>query len=539
MASFTDIFGGSTIYPAQPTFIQLSLSTNIVLSWPIEIAPPGVPVVAEIIEVTTTTGGLTISLEDARQTSTGYTALFNNIGANTFTVLDALGNVLMAVPSGQVWQIYLANNSTIQGTFRVFQYGAGVSSANAAALAGAGLKAITTTLNERIAINAKSADYVIVNGDRANCIEWIGGTGNFTLPNAATVGSDWFCLIKNNGTGIVTVTPPSGTIDQSPSLAFAVDNSAIVVTDGTNYFTIGFGQAINSVFDFLSIDLTGASGNVVLAGAQLNRISYRFIGALAGNVSIVVPNTVQQYWIDNETTGAFSLTVKTAAVAGIAVSQGTRNILYSDGTTVLTAVTFGSTGFTNGSAAAPSIFFTAHPDAGFYVPAGGTSQIGAATSGLQRLLIDPKGHWTIEQPDTTTSPTFTIEGPFGSGIGLQVGQQLQSAVSPVASFLSNGINGFCVISIASSNAVIGTSDLSIFQTDTNECVIYNRANSLLRLGTSGVDRLVINGLGALALTTTTSPTATAGGGGAIPGTVLGYLSLSINGTAVKIPYYSP
>jgi hypothetical protein len=54
-----------------------------------------------------------------------------------------------------------------------------------------------------------------------------------------------------------------------------------------------------------------------------------------------VPTTVQQYWVDNETTGAFSFTVKTSAGAGVSVAAGTRAILYCNGTSVVNADTAG------------------------------------------------------------------------------------------------------------------------------------------------------------------------------------------------------
>lgn len=335
---FVDTFGGNAIYPSQPSFLQVLLTSDIILSWPIEIAAGGAAIVADIIEVSANADNLTISLSDARQTSTGYTSLFNNIGTHTFSVLDSTGTTLMTVASGEVWEIYLADNSTAAGTWRVFQYGAGVSSANAAALAGAGLVAITTTLNEEMEVQAEAADYAIVNADRAKIIEWTGGTGNITLPAAGTVGANWFVIIKNSGTGIATVTPTSGTIDQIASLNFSPEESAFIVTDGTNYFTVGFGQSVNSVFDFVAINVAG-TGDFVLTGANLNRVSYRFTGVLTGNRNIIVPNTIQQYWVDNETSGAFSLTVKTAAGTGITVPQGARTILYSDGTNIVNAET--------------------------------------------------------------------------------------------------------------------------------------------------------------------------------------------------------
>lgn len=344
MPGFTSVFGGSNIAPALPTYLPLSIAVNTLLGWPTELTAAGQPVLAEILDVTATVGGLSLQLSDARQSSTGYCALFNNVATNSFAVIDNLGNTLMTVASGQVWQIYLADNSTQGGTWRVFQFGAGVSNANAASLAGAGLKAISTTLNENITINQQSANYAIQNADRAACVEWTGGSGGvLTSPSPAAVGSGWFCFVQNSGTGTFTFTPASGTINGAASQIFQPLDSAIIVTDGTNFFTIGLGRSIASTFNFVQISLAGATGTVVLAGAQLNRISYRFTGLLAGNTTVQVPGSIQQYWVDNETTGAFTLTFSSAGGGSTtAVAQGNKAILYCDGTNVVNAVTIPS-----------------------------------------------------------------------------------------------------------------------------------------------------------------------------------------------------
>jgi hypothetical protein len=338
MTVYTEIFGGGTIYPAEPTFLSLTFSANVDLVWPIEQSVGGDDIVAKIIELHPSTTGLTVSLADARQVSTGYTVVFYNAEASTVTILDNGGNTLLTVASGEAWQIYLRDNSTANGLWRTFQQGAGTSTANAASLAGAGLKAITTTLNTKMEPETQAVSYVIVNADRATVQQWTGASGAFTLPNPATVGSDWYVGVKNSGTGSVTVTPAAGTIDGSASLVFAVDESAWIYSDGTNYYTLGLGQAVNSVFDFIVINVSG-SGNYTLAGAELNRISYELIGILTGNRNIIVPASIQQYWIDNSTTGAFTLTVKTLAGTGVVVPQGQRTILYCNGTDVINAET--------------------------------------------------------------------------------------------------------------------------------------------------------------------------------------------------------
>lgn len=341
--SYTDIFGGNNVYPSQPSYLVLNpLSTSVQLGWPIEQSPAGTKVVADLIDVNPTAPGLVIQFSDATQVSTGYTALFNNIGANSFNVEDDSGNVVATVASGTVWQVYLADNTTANGVWRAFQFGVGISQATAAALAGFGLVAIGTTLNTNTPVLIKNANYIATANDRASAINWTGGAGTLTLPNNATIPAGWFCSVKNSGSGVWTVSVTGGgpTIDGSPSLALSPEQSCILIFDGANFFTVGLNSSASSSFDFLQINLAGDSGDVVLSGAELNRIAYRFTGALAGNVNIVVPTTIQQYWVDNETSGAFSLTVKTATgINTVTVPQGTAQILYCDGAGITQAVT--------------------------------------------------------------------------------------------------------------------------------------------------------------------------------------------------------
>lgn len=338
MPSYTDVFGGNTIYPADPDFLSLTYSSNVTLVWPTEQAVAGNNVVANIIELHPSTTGLFVTMPNATLASTGYVTQFYNAEASTTTVRDAGGNTLLTVASGTAWTLYLRDNSTTNGLWRSYQAGAGTSTTNAASLAGSGLKAITTTLNANWPPSSRAANYVILEADRANPQVWTGGVGTFTLPDPATVTTGWYVPLANQGTGSVTITPAAGTIDLSGSLILAVGESAIAVSDGTNYFTVGFGQTVNAVFDFISINVAG-TGDYTLTGAELNRVAYEFTGLLTGNRNIIVPASVQQYWCDNATTGAFSLTVKTAAGTGVTIEQGARAILYCDGTDVVNAET--------------------------------------------------------------------------------------------------------------------------------------------------------------------------------------------------------
>ena len=339
MPSFTNTFGGTVIYPADVSYRAIALTANTTLTWPTELATD-TDVVASIMDVTPSVGSLTIRMPDATQASVGQTALFFNVGASSFTVADNSGNTIQTIAAGEAWQIYLTGNSTINGTWRPVQYGAGTSSASASALAGAGLKAITTTLNQSAPTTLLSADYTLTSVDRARVLVWNGGAGTFTMPSAAAAGNDWFFDARNSGSGGLTVAPTGGElINGQASLVFNPGDSARIITDGSNFYTIGYGQSATFSFDYVSISLTGQPSPYTLSGTNLNRIAYQFSGILTANMEIIVPNTIQQYWIRNNTTGSYTLTVKTSGGTGVIVVQNGASILYCDGTNVVQAET--------------------------------------------------------------------------------------------------------------------------------------------------------------------------------------------------------
>ena len=337
--SFTSVFGGSTIYPSQVSYLSIDLDTvDVVLTWPLD-NNGAVDIAANIIDVNCTVGGFNIFLPAANLASTGQTILFNNTGTASFTVVDTSGNTIVSLTSGQLWQVYITDNTTANGSWQVLQYGVGVSSATAGALAGLGIKAIASTLNQSQEVVELNSSFTTGNSNRSQLLLWTGGTGTLTLPLPATVGNDWFLSVRNQGTGSLFL-DPSGAylIDGGATKEIPPTNSCFVICDGLAYYTVGFGQNVNFAFNYTSIAVAG-TGNYTLSTAEQNKISYRFTGALTGNRVIIVPPTVQQYWVDNSTTNSFTLTVKTSAGTGFVVPQASRAILYCDGTDVVNAAT--------------------------------------------------------------------------------------------------------------------------------------------------------------------------------------------------------
>lgn len=341
MPTYTDVFGGANIYPSEISYSALALSADVALSWPEETSSSS-NLATKIIDVTPSAGSLNIDLPDASKAGNGSTILFNNRGAHTFTVRKSTGVQVVTVAAGELWQVYLSDNSTAAGTWRSLQYGASTSQTNASSLAGTGIVAVGTLLSQSVPVTSFSVNYTAGVTDRAKLYNWTAAAGTLTLPDPAVVGDNWFLYLRNSGTGAIVADPPGGiTINGSLSLSFQPGESAIIVSDGVSFYTVGFGQSATFAFDYTVISVAG-TGNYTLAGSELNRVAYRFTGLLTGNRTIVVPATVQQYWVDNETTGAYTLTISpSGGGAGVNIGQGTRAILYCDGTDVLNASTAG------------------------------------------------------------------------------------------------------------------------------------------------------------------------------------------------------
>ena len=339
MTTYSDVFGGANIYPSEISYLAISLTANVTLNWPTE-ASAAANFAARIMDVTQDQAGRVITLPPADQAGVGETILFNNVGAHSFIVRNNTGTQILNAAPGTVWQIYLSNNSNPAGVWKVFQYGASISSANASSLAGTGLVAIGAALSTAMPVITFNSNYTTGISDRAFTFVWNAtGTGTLTLPDPGVVGNNWFIVVRNAGGGNLTVTPGgTSTIDGLASLPYSPEDSSIIVTDGADFYTIGLGQPATSSFDYTTIDVSG-TGDYVLTGSELNRIAYNFTGTLTGNRNIIVPGTVQQYWVSNSTTGAFTLTIKTAGGTGVTISSGQRGIFYSDGADVVDADT--------------------------------------------------------------------------------------------------------------------------------------------------------------------------------------------------------
>lgn len=116
-----------------------------------------------------------------------------------------------------------------------------------------------------------------------------------------------------------------------------LNQPALNATNWNTPLNDNFGYIDAALGGTTSINVTGVGTTAVtLTLTQYQSLILNFTGTLTANVTYQVPSGVGGQWIvANNATGAFTLTIRTAAAAGsVNVATGTRAVVYSDGTNV-------------------------------------------------------------------------------------------------------------------------------------------------------------------------------------------------------------
>lgn len=367
--SYNSPFTGNVIQPTDVSYRAITLSANTQLEWPINGNATD-DYAARIMQVTATTSGLSLWMPPANQASVGQDALIRNVGSNTFTVKDYAGtNTIISVAAGESKYVYITANPTTTGTWGTIAFGTGTSSADAATLAGYGLVASGSTLNQSHPAQSIVTGGTFATTDRAQTLVWSGGAGTYTLPSTSTLGNNWFTLFKNNGTGSMVISAADN-IDGASTKTFAPTESAFIVCTGTTYITVGYG--VSSQFFYTSLVKAVTSGSYTLSSSEASNTIQTYTGTLIGNVTVVYPPVVNLYVIKNATTaGGYTLTVGTGSGTSVVVPDGQQVTLACDGTNFFNANTTQAGSVTtvslsDGTVGAPSMSFASESDTGIY-----------------------------------------------------------------------------------------------------------------------------------------------------------------------------
>jgi len=410
--SYISPFTGQVIQPTDVSYRAITLTTDVELQWPVNgLATDNAA--ARIMNLTANASGRKLYMPPANQTSVGSDALITVVASNDVDIVSYNGNAICTVEVGKSQYIYITDNSTEDGTWGVIAFGATTSNANAATLAGYGLVASSNTLNQSHPTSGATDGQTFSGVDRAQTLIWNGGAGSGTLPVATSLGDNWFMLFKNNGSGTYTLNcSGSDEIDGAINKDFAPNESAFIVCTGSTYVTVGYG--VSNQFAFTALVKPVTTGTYTLTNSEASSTIQQFIGTLTGNVVVVYPQVVNLYVVSNQcTAGGYTLTIKTSAVgaATVVVPAGQQATLICDGTNFFNAntVNIGATAIalTNGTAALPSLSFSAESSTGMYRP--GAGQIGFSVLGTNVITISASG---LSVAGTGTFTSGILGGAF-------------------------------------------------------------------------------------------------------------------------------
>lgn len=394
--SYNSPFTGNVVQPTDVSYRAITLAANTQLEWPINGNATD-DYAARIMEVTASSAGLSLYMPPANQASVGQDAMIRNVGATTFTVKDFAGaNTIVSIPAGEARYIYITANPTVTGTWGIIAFGIGSSGADAATLAGYGLLAIGQTLNQSQPVTTFGSNYTAVATDRSNTYVWTGGAGTLTLSGATTLADNWFMFLRNSGTGALTVACSGGdVINGSASLILQPSDSCIIVCSGAAFYTVGLGKSTQFNFTQLTKAVTG--GTVTLTAAEASNVILKFTGTLSSNTTIIVPQTVQVYYVQNATIGgASNYTIKLTTNAGgseATIASNQQATLICDSVNLVNANTVlagaSSIGLIDGTVGSPALYFGSEASTGVYRAASGEFNI--AILGVLRSTLSASG----------------------------------------------------------------------------------------------------------------------------------------------------
>lgn len=169
---------------------------------------------------------------------------------------------------------------------------------------------------------------------------------------------------------------------------FAAGQTDYVATLNTLGAQINADLASASVYGgYVAKNIAGGV-DVTLSTTEAGNLALEFTGAITANLNVVLPNWARNYIAKNSTTGAYTITVKTAAGTGLVVGQGKGwTPLACDGTNVVNPVANTAGGLTVGNGtgsltAGSATFGSGAAFQGFFVPSSGVGVEVGYTGGI-------------------------------------------------------------------------------------------------------------------------------------------------------------
>ncbi len=288
--------------------------------------------------------------------------------------------------------------------------------------------------------------------------------------------------------------------------------------NSTTVSTTAFVQ--NTVYGVLTLSVAGAA-NVTLTAIQAGNGTLIFTGALTASIAVIVPATAKRWIVQNSTTGAYTLTVKTASGTGVAVAQGKIRSVWCDGTNVLASLTdFPSVALT-GSPTAPTAAVgdqsTAIATTAFAyslksgvvtVPVGGNTNVtltaaqygvgiilltGVLTGSID-VIVPAQGGTYVIANNTTGAYSLYLASAGGGSTALVPSGQSVVAYCDSTNVILAGAAANSSFTKTAFTATAGQTDFAVSYTPGNVLVMVNGAVQSAYTATDGANVVMSTGL---------------------------------------------
>lgn len=400
MPTYTSPFTGNVIQPTDVSYASVAFTGTLRLYWP-QYANATQQVATRIMDLSATSGAILV-LPDATQASLGQDILIRNVGANPFTVQNYVGAGSFTVAPGSAAYVYLTTNVTQGGTWGVVAYGSATSYADAATLAGNSTSAILGKLEVSLVTSEYATVPSIDDTSRGNCFVWTGGAGTWTLPAVATLSEGWFILVRNNGTGALTLNTSAvgSTIDGLISITLPLGDSCFICVDRDptkqDFFTVGRARTNSLTFSSATYDVDTVSGSSLslISNTPIIQRYTALSGTRTTSLTVTLPAVTQVYYLLNDTNQSsynILFQVQGSSQTPYSLPNSTQAIVLSDGTNMYPLIqsNIGQLIVNRGTAASPAFTFFLDPSSGMYSP--NNTQLGFSVGGQDILILDGSG----------------------------------------------------------------------------------------------------------------------------------------------------
>ena len=223
-------------------------------------------------------------------------------------------------------------------------------------------------------------------------------------------------------------------------LANFIANRGINVPDDGN-LTALIAEIESAMNAYLVKSVAGAANVTLNAVTEANYPIIELTGAITANINIVVPTAKRSWIFKNNTTGAFSITIKMASGNGVSITQGRSNLIYSDGTNVSFVDKLDDINIINiiDSIAALRLFFFFFSSdvyvTGYYLSLDGggghykldSADVTSTDNGGTIIVANDGGRWKLIRQEVISVKQFGAKG---------------DGVADDKSFIQNAINSF-------------------------------------------------------------------------------------------------